>query len=241
MNESSERIQPYDLAFAGTPFEREHFPLIQEDAEVRTARTAEPAEFLMAAPVGAVLRDMLEDEDGTAAEQFGPLLYQGYHFWHFDRQVFPIEETQLRTLLDEPTPIGDWTLTPPAPAGYLQLPRNLVWSRIEDDARPEPVDGIFWTMVGTEEPAAPPFTRIDLLVVLGLLPGRPGFSVIPISAELPAAEPGHFGDIAAREDGVDFRNVLPGGELQNLYALVNQAEVLKLVSRAFRQLSSDHG
>lgn len=234
------RLQPYDLAFAGTPFESEHFPLIEEDAAAHQARTAEPAEFLMAAPVGSVLRDVLEDQDGTAAEQFGPLLYQGYHFWHFGRQVFSLEESELRSLLDDTTPIGDWPLTAPAPAGYLQFPRNLVWSRIEEGARPEPVDGIFWTMVGTDAPGDPPFPRIDLLLVLGLLPGRPGFSVIPAGATLPA-ENGHFGDIDAREHGIDFRNVLPGGELQNLYALTNEAEVLKLVSRIFRRLSRGHG
>jgi len=240
VSENTQRVQPYDLAFAGTPFESEHFPLIEEDAETRQVHGAGPAEFLMAAPVGAVLRDILEGEEGTAAEQFGPLLYQAYHFWRFGHQVFALDESTVRALLDDTEPIGEWQLTPPAPAGYIQLPRNLVWSRIEEDARPEPVDGFFWTMLGENDAEKPPYARIDLLLVLGLLPGRPGFSVIPANADLPT-EHGHFGDLDAREGGVDFRNVLPGGELQNLYALVNTAEVLKLMSRVFRRLTQDHG
>ena len=64
------------------------------------------------------------------------------------------------------------------------------------------------------------------------MPGRPGFSVAPLSMELEQPA-GHWGDAQMRGDTTDFANVLPGGELQGLHALESTGEVWKLVSRVF--------
>ncbi|MGH7552155.1 MAG: hypothetical protein ACREMQ_03910, partial [Longimicrobiales bacterium] len=117
-----------------------------------------------------------------------------------------------------------------------QLPRHRLWSRIEDGATAEAVDGFFWTMIGHPDAAAPPYTRLDVLLALGMHPGRPGISVIDVGVTVPGEPAGHWADIHAREEGDDFANVLPGGELSGLHALVNTAEVLKLVSRVFYDL-----
>lgn len=230
---STHRPTPYDVAFSGTPLDSEGFDHIEAESDARGPLN-DPARFLMAQSVGRVLRDFLADSQATSVEAFGPLLYQAYQFRRFGRQVYSIDEPSLRAVLDDAPPIGRWEIVPPAPAGYLQLPRNLVWSRIEEDAQAEPVDGFFWMLAGQEDPATPPYTRLDVLVVLGMLPGRPGFSTIPVTAVFPAESQGHWGDIAGRPGGRDFENVLPGGEYQRLYTLVTEAEVLKLLSRVFR-------
>ena len=96
---------------------------------------------------------------------------------------------------------------------HRELPRNLLWARVSDQAAPEPVDGFFWTSPSdhTGRPA-----RLDVVLCAGIRPGRPGFAAYEIAAPLPAEAPGHWGDLEARENGSDFENILPGGELEEL-------------------------
>ncbi len=116
-------------------------------------------------------------------------------------------------------------------------------ARVAASAPAEPADGLFWTMVGREDPAIPPYERLDALLALGLRSDRPGLSVIPVAARLTGG-PGHWADLRARAAAPDapaspdFGNVLPGGELGGLHSLVNEAEVLKLVSLLFRQAAN---
>jgi len=225
------RSDPYSLVF-DAEFEKRHFEAIASEAEQRGLNTWLPEQFMLLHAVAEPLRATVANEGASAVEQFGPLLFQGYHYWRFKKPLVAVSEPLFRHLLTDFPPIGQWEIVPLSGAGYLQFPRNILWARIAEDAQPESVDGIFWTMVGTEDPLVPPYTRADLLVVLGLLPGRPGYSVIPLSAEL--AEPaGHWGDEAARTDSPDFANNLPGGELQRLHAIETAGEVWKLISRAF--------
>jgi hypothetical protein len=126
--------------------------------------------------------------------------------------------------------LGTWTFTAPAVAGYLELPRHLVWTRFDEAAPPEPIEGVFWV----QSPA-----RIDLLFCTGVREGRAGLGVIDVSASLPAPAPGHWGDLEAREGGADFSNILPGGEIDALLAIVTPAEALKLVSRALHAHAHD--
>jgi hypothetical protein len=228
------RVLPYDLAFQDADFEQTHFPAIQAEAEQRAIDSSDAERFLQLHSVGGILRSALVESEDTAVAQFGPLLFQAYHFWRFGKRVHELAEPLFRHLVSADLSIGSWQLLPPAPSGYLSFPRHLLWARIGAEATPEAVDGLFWTMVGADDPALPPFARIDVLLVLGLRPGRPGFSVAEVGAH-PGDEPhGHWGDAQARsEPQLDFANVLPGGELQQLHALETGGEVLKLVSRAF--------
>ena len=75
------------------------------------------------------------------------------------------------------------------------------------------------------------------LFVLGLMPGRPGFSVMEVSSAHAESEPVSIAELTARSAGEDFANVLPGGDLQGHFALTNTAEALKLAARCFWQLS----
>jgi hypothetical protein len=87
----------------------------------------------------------------------------------------------------------------------------------------------------------PPFPRLDLLVVLGMIARRPGFSIAELSIELPDEPQGHWGDAQARDSGKDFANILPGGELKNYHGIETSGEVLKLVSRCFWYMAQHPG
>ncbi len=242
-----ERPTPYELAFGEGAFESEHFPAIRAEARERAVDAADPDRFLLLAAVGALLRELPPEGAGAGQlRELGLLLFQGYHFWLYGRRVFVVEPELARRLLARPPTVGEWELTPPHPAGYLRLPRNLVWARVAEGAPAEPVDGLFWTMVGRQDPATPPYDRLDTLLALGLRSDRPGLSVVPVAARLPGG-PGHGADLRARESPpdapapADFANVLPGGELGGLHSLVNEAEVLKLVSLLFWHAASHPG
>lgn len=232
-SDDAARLTPYEVVFGASVFEEEKFPGIREEAGERGVDPAESERFLMLGSVGRLLGRMLpEDAPGQTIEQYGRLLFQAFNFWRFDRQLFVLESAPARRLTERPPRIGEWEIVPPHPAGYLQLPRHLFWARTEEEANPEPVDGIFWTMVGEEDPMVPPFRRLDLVVAMGLRPDRPGLSVIDIGEDLTGG-PGHWGDGDARPDGRDFGNILPGGELEALHAFVTPSEVLKLTSLVF--------
>ena len=233
-------LTPYALVFGGERFEREVFPEIEAEADARGVNTASPESFLMLARVGAALRELpaagAQDAE-TALLAFGALLFHAYHFRRFGRRAFVLEQSGLDVVVgSDPIP-SDWVPSPPHPAGYVKLPRQRLWSRVQENAPAEPVDGFFWTMIGADGRATPPHERLDALLALGLRAERPGLSVIPVGIALGAASPDWLHG-PARDHGLDFANVLPGGDLRNLHAVVNAAEALELVARVFWLMTS---
>jgi hypothetical protein len=239
-------LTPYELAFGEERFEDEKFPAIRTEAEVRNVDTGERERVLMLGAAGSMIRELgPEDADvetagdsrlppPDAVRDYGALLFQAYRFWENGRRLLAIDDAALRMLLAR-APIGDWHFVAPYPAGYLQLARHLVWARIADGAPPEAIDGFFWSIATPDTNAA---GQIEIVLALGMHPGRPGFSVMEAAAPLPAAAPGHWGDIDARPDGKDFDNILPGGELRGLLAVTSTPELLKLVSRIFHYIDA---
>jgi hypothetical protein len=242
---SAAESSPYELVFGRSIFEEVKFPEIRAEAEARGVETEIPERFLLLGSVGLLLQELIPE--GAAREEFsriGRLLYQGYHFWLHGKQHQLLSEAEVRELVRRPPAAEVWHLTPPAPAGYLQLPRNLFWARIEEGATPEAVAGFFWTVTGAAEASDPARgadapRRLELLLVLGLFPGRPGFSAIEIETTVDRTDP--FPGNGSRAEGEDFANILPGGELQDWYGLTTELEVLKLVSRCFAELAGGEG
>lgn len=229
------RATPYDLVFGAGPFESERFPEIRDEGRARGVRATDPDAFVQLQAVGRLLRELTPDDaPGSAVLEVGRLLFHAYHFWLFGKHVLIVDEPLARRLLAAPPIVGEWQLAPPQPAGYLQLPRNLLWARAQPDAPPEPVDGLFWAMIGEADAAVPPYPRLDALLALGLRADRPGLTVVDVSTPL-GDLPGHFADARGRDQGADFANVLPGGELAGLFALVSRLEALKLLSLCFWQ------
>jgi hypothetical protein len=252
-------LSPYELVFGAPVFEEQRFPAIRAEAEARGVETDVPERFLLLASVGLLLQELLPE--GAGREEFsrvGQLLYQAYHFWREGKPGYRLSEGEARELVRRHPGAEGWSLAPPAPSGYLELPRHLFWARIEEGATPEPVAGFFWTVCGPAEvvdragglePALGPESaqevasaggvdaprHLELLLVLGLFPGRPGFSTIALETPLERGDP--FPATGARPEGEDFANILPGGELQDWYGLITELEVWKLVSRCFAELA----
>jgi hypothetical protein len=221
------RVHPYDMVFAMPELEGTAFPAIRKEAEERGVDLQDHERVLLLEGMGELMRSMLPpDAASPAFAQFAPIVTHAFHYWLEGKQTFTIDEAALRSMIDGTGAIGEWRLAAPARAGYVSLPRNLVFSRIDENAQAEAVDGFFFILNEA---------RLDVLLILGVVPNRAGFSIINIAGMLSDAAVGHFGDVQARETGTDFENVLPGGG-GRLYALTNAMEALKLVSRAFRHL-----
>jgi hypothetical protein len=237
------RLTPYELAFPPDPFEEQVFPSILAEAEARNVSIDAAEQFLMLGTVGQQLRELRpESEDvpsdqplppAQAVREYGALLFHAFRFWQNGRTIFAVDEAVVRTIAEDHEPAGEWTFRPPNDSGYVEMPRHILWARIDDTAPAEAVDGFFWTVV---EPTVGRPGRLELLLVLGMHPARPGFSVVEASGPLPPPPPGHWADIVARAEN-DFGNILPGGELRQLLALTSVPETLKFVSRLFRYIA----
>ena len=234
------RQTPYELVFVAGGHEAESFPAMAREAEARSVDVALPERLLLLESAGQLLRALRPEAEkamgGTG--EYGALLFHGYHFWRAGRPLFVLEADALRGLLAEPATLGEWALVAPAPSGYLQLPRNLVWVPGVEDDTPEAVDGFFWTVAPAPTGEG---RRLLLALAIGVRPGRPGFGVIAVEAPIPSGPAAHWSDAAARPDGRDFENVLPGGELGGLYALTSVAEALRLASLIFHAAAQPAG
>jgi hypothetical protein len=238
------RRTPYEVVFVDGGLQADALPAIAEEAEARGVDAAEPERLVMLGESAKTMRRMRPDDvdatPGRAVAEYGALLFHGFHFWRAGHPFFVIDEATMRALLERPPRVGDWTLSTPAPAGYVQLPRHRVWIPSADAGPPEPVDGFFWTTTPVASVAgAPPSTVLHLALVLGMRPDRPGFTVAEISAPVPQGPTAHWADLSAREGGADFENVLPGGEIGGLFALTSVAEALRLASLILWAASGD--
>ncbi len=235
---SEARLTPWTLVFGDARFDAELFPALDAEAAARGSATSFDA--FLTLPAAAPLLNALSAEPGSPVPEtlpdaatmrsFGPLVWHAWHFWRQGRRTWAFDADQTRALLQ---PRGGAVPTAPAPppAGYAQIERNRVWTRIDAASHAEPLDGFFWVREASDPGAPEP---LSLLFVLGLRPERPGVSVIGLRA--PAGFDDAQDDAPAREDGPDFGNILPGGELDGLHGMVTAAEAVKLASRALRDI-----
>ncbi|MFW5951550.1 MAG: hypothetical protein ACOCVZ_05485 [Gemmatimonadota bacterium] len=265
MTRTQERPDPYELVFGAESIDERLFPPIAEEADARRLPLDDPERFVFLSSVGKLLQAIAgtapdeagagppaqaapggptSDEEASRGEaeasreairHYGRVLFHAFHHWRARKPTETLPEEKVRWLLDEVTTVGDWSLRPPAPAGYLRLPRNLVWAAPAANQRPEPADGFFWML---EEPDGEP-ARLHVLLALGVRPDRPGFSIVTTTGVLDD-EP-HWANARGRPEGGDFETTLPGGELDGLYSIETAAELLKLVSRAFWELDPASG
>jgi hypothetical protein len=245
------RRTPFELVFGPDRFEVEVFPAISEEAAGRGQLEADPESFAMLGTVGWLLRELRPTESGPGAPEnapppqamaeYGALVWHAWHFWRSGQRIYALAEDLARHLLADVERVGPRALRTPAPAGYVQLPRHLLWARVDERSAAEPIDGWHWVWLdaGTASGRARP--KLHLLLALGLRPGRGGLGVIDIAATPPDAGDPHWADLDARGDGQDFANILPGGELQGYHGVTAPAEVLKLTARVFAWLDRHPG
>ena len=219
----SVRVNPYDLMFTGDLEAR--LAGIAAEAEERGVDVRDREPFTMLLGVGELLSELVPaGASPDVIREVAGLIFHCYHYHANGKQDFDIDEPVLRELLSTGFIAGPRDLNPPSHAGYVRLPRNRVWSRITEDSHPEAIDGFF-------------FVDRDILYVLGLLPGRPGFSIMEVSAWHVTDTTVSVAELKARDEGEDFANVLPGGDMQGHFAITNNIEALKLAARCFWQLA----
>ncbi|MFQ5535815.1 MAG: hypothetical protein ACE5GJ_00050 [Gemmatimonadota bacterium] len=227
IHDSFARLTPYELLF---PTEEEAERVcgeILQEAEARSVDVGELSIFLSLAPVGGWLRSLRPDDvGGEGIHRYALLAHQAVLFHRGGRRLFLAGEEMVRRVVgnlgegpDAAGPGAGPEPALPARAGYLQLPRHLVWIHPVAGGPPEPVDGLFWNLHGDG--------TLRLLAALGVREGRPGLAVSPI-AEAPWSEAGSWLAVRVREAGPDFETRLPGGELEELYSLETAGEALKL-------------
>ena len=245
----SPRILPFHLGLPAGPWMATRVQAIVEEAEVRGTQLDDPAAFLLLAQVGATLMDLRPEGPGGAPGEtpeaglsqelfhsFGLFLFQAFHLLRpaVDEVgeaagvLLEVDTEQVQALVDPAMSVdaSRWRL--PAQAGYLALPLNRFWARPQGPEAPaEAVDGIGW-VARPGEPAA-----LSLVAITGVIPGRPGFSVLPIPPVPLADAPGWVSTQArSSEMGGDFAPNLPGAELGGLFGIETAGELLKLLARA---------
>jgi hypothetical protein len=229
---SMARLTPYELAFMDGDFESRVFPMIQDEAEGREEDPARRERFVFLGTGGDSIRDIIPpDAPAEMLEEYRALFYHAFNFWRFGRRLYVLDQAVARYLVEGSPKLEDWSFSTPFDSLYLQLPPNLFWASIGTDVPPEPVDGFFVTICGGCDPLDVDFTDVQVLMVLGIHRMRAGFSVIPFDTEVGPGIPPVWTE-PGRDAGMDFENVLPGGEIAGLYSILTTAEALKLVARA---------
>lgn len=244
MSTADRRPTPWALIFDAPFFQEEHFPRIaqEEDAREEEGRVVDPATML-ALPAGRALLEAILPDDvrGPAAapgrsasaasafvvDRYAALLFVAYRFWRGGGKEHAFDEATVRPLLEAGSAPADWSLAGVPETGYVVLPRNLVWSRVEDAAPAEPLDGFFWVR---SEGATP---QLAVVAALGVRAERGGFSVLDAAAPLPPE--GHFA--ADAPPAGEFDNFLPGGELQKLFGVRTSEALMRLATLLLWQLS----
>lgn len=217
------RETPYERAFGERRFEEREFPAIQEEAGTRGLDPGDRDQFSLIGRTGLLLRELVpEGTPSGALETYLATLFHAFHFWRGGREMYAFEEEVVRELVEAPPALEGWDPELPAAAVYLELPRQLFWAAVaEEGMPPEPVEGIFVRARSGPEPER--LRRLQALMVLGMRPGRAGFSAVEIEAAPEDAGAGLGPDA--------FRSDLPGAELAELYGLRERQEVVVLLLR----------
>ena len=222
LHDAYARLTPFELAFPS----RERFDAlvasVSSEAVERGTDPTLPDAFVAFASVGAFLAELHgEEAPRVALLELGALAFHAVHFVRAGCPLFLVETAASRHLVVV-APSG--SPVPPARAGYVQLPQHLFWTSGVEGAAPESVDGMFWT-VSSEG-------RLHVLPIVGVRPDRPGFGALSLP-DAPLAHAERWVHANVRERGGDYASVLPGADLDGLYAVESAGEVLKLLARFF--------
>lgn len=229
LHDPNPRPTPWRLTFPDEVAAAESMDRIAAEIETRAAGADDPGSFALLTSVNEALRELRTADASSAdgAVQYAAFLFHAFHYHRAGAPTWLLDAPACRRLVgaEWEDPHGGRGPVAPAAAGYVQLPRHLFWVQGDPGRPAEAVDGLFWTV--TED-------RLHVLVVAGILEGRPGMSVVPLPAA-PLADAPAWTVARMRPDGEDFATTLPGGELEALLSFANAGEVLKFLGRFFAQ------
>lgn len=227
LHDAYARLTPYELAFPDRAAVADLLVRVDEEAAGRGADPFDPHAFVTMGAVATVVRALEgPDSEPGAIHQFGALVYHSVHFMRAECPLFVLSTHAARYLV-EGAPPGE--PRPPSFAGYVQLPQHLFWAAASDGARPESVDGMFWT--------ATPAGVLHVMLATGMRSDRPGLAVVPLP-EAPLTDAPTWLDASVRDAGREFASTLPGAEFDGLYSFRSTGEVLKLLGRLFAYVDS---
>ena len=222
------RAIPAEILVAEGEDVTERFESIAREREVAGVPEQDPLRFQTLGEVGRLLDGLLpEDAPPEAAHVYGVLAYYCFQAWRASDGSLLMSESLARHLCAFDT-IVDPPAHAPAFAGYLQVPRNLLWVRSEQDANAEAVDGILWEVRGEE---------IGAVLVSGLREDRPGLGIM-VASPIPWSLFADAVHTQIRPDTADFQSTLPGGDEAGLLSVETNGELYKLLGRTFSWLEA---
>ncbi len=207
----SDHPTPFGLVFASLADER--FGAIRE----ALGDAPRLDDFLMAAPVIELLRDLRPEEGlGDAVDDFVAFVHAAYRHWASGTPVRILDREATDRLLaaagTATRPSGD---SGHAATEYIQVAPRRIWARLQDQETHEPLDG--WFAVHEGE-------ALRVVACLGLHQSRPGLSVL-VAEGRPSPGP-------AREGDAPFAATMEGGAAAGLASLDNAEELLRLAWHA---------
>lgn len=212
------RKSPYEILFGGEGLTASGFATIRDEARRAGISTARRDQFARLPAVRRLLGDVVPDfAEPASLDRYLEILHHCFLFWRAGCRYYAFEGAAARSVIVDAPALTDWTPRFDYPALYVELPENLCWAAVVDGEPPEPVEGMFVSLRTDQASEA------DILVVLGIRPHRPGFSVAALTVDLDAAT-------AISEPGA-FTSDIPGADLANLYSLQRSGEVVTLLLR----------
>jgi hypothetical protein len=209
------RLHPFELVFSD--YASTFFPEIRAEAPERAINLATMAKLQSAQ---RLLRELgspdLAEEDAGAVGEYLALVFAAYRYWEAEEPTLSVSKDKLiRAIQDQPTQ----GIAAHHDACYLEFPERWFWATIGEGQPHEPLDGMFVVSTG-------PDTGITVVAILGLRPGREGFSQITVTggADAVAAASGTmrdppFGPVMDGGLAAGFKSVTSDGELLYLARL----------------------
>jgi hypothetical protein len=207
------------MLFGGEGLAESRFGAVRDEAREAGVDTERRDRFAQLHAVSELLRDLVpESAEPASLDRYLEILHHCFRFWHGGCRYYAFDEAAVRSIIGDAPDLTDWSPRTDHPALYVEMPRNLCWAAVVEDEPPEPVEGLF---------VSPRTGRssgdVDILVVLGIRPNRPGFSVTELAANLEVTS------AIAEPDA--FTSDIPGADLADLYSLQRSGEVVLLLLR----------
>lgn len=222
MGERLARPDPFRLAFG--PFVPDRFEGLRGALVSAGTDLFDRDAWLLSRPGVELLRELRPDGGlGEGVDELVALAHAGFLYWQQGERVIAVSRAALDRIVGAPdSPAGS---AGGRTAYYVDLAPRRMWGRPVAEAAAEPLDG--WFAVAAER-------ELILVAVFGMLPDRPGFTVVHVRGPAPQG--------LARPDGSPpFTPVLAGGAAAGLWSVIGGEELLDLGWRVHRRIVAAGG